>query len=287
MRILGIVITYKPNIGLMIKNIERYVTNIDTLIIWINTPSMSMNDFANLFCDKYYFKKLILMGDNVNRGLSYPLNYARKYAIDNCYDYLLTMDQDSYIVNFDYYINTIEKYDNHNCIYCMRINDDVDYSNECDENYDLINSGSIYGILALQKIGTFNELFFVDGIDTEYCIRAILCNIKIYMINNAKIIQSFGDHREYNIWGKKYVISNYSYRRLYGIIFSNVVMFREFPIKWKMYILKRLSYLWGLNLLLKILVYESDKIIKIKAILKGYKDGFSVIIPNQYKYTKI
>lgn len=281
MRILGIVITYNPNIELMITNIERYVSNINTLIIWINTPGSSKDDYAKLFCDKSYVKKLIFMGDNVNRGLSYPLNYARQYAIDNDYNYLLTMDQDSFFMNFDYYLNTIENLNNYNCIYCLRINDDVHYSNECDEHYDLINSGSIYGVLALQKIGPFNEMFHVDGIDTEYCIRAILCKIKIYMINNAKIKQSFGDHREYSFCGKKYVISNYSNIRLYGIIYSNVVMLREFPLKWKWYIFKRLFYLWGLNLFLKILVYEPDKINKIKAIIKGYKDGLSVVIPDK------
>lgn len=282
MKILGIVITYNPDVDLMITNIERYVSYIDDLILWINTPRTPIVDCQESFKGKCYETKIMFKGGNENKGLSFPLNFARKYAIDNNYDYLLTMDQDSYIVNFDYYLNIIKTISIKNGIFCLRINDDAHYDIEYENHFDLINSGSVYSLAALQEVGPFNELFFVDGIDTEYCIRAILRKIPIIMVNNAKIKQTFGSHSVHNFLGKQFLVSNYSERRIYEIIYSNVIMLREFPMKWKFYIFKRLAYLWGVNLLCKIVVYEPDKIKKIMAIIRGYKDGLMVSIPNKY-----
>lgn len=282
MRVLGIVITYNPDINLLITNIEQYIKDIENLIVWINTPTASVFDYEKIFENKKYQDKLIFKGGNGNKGLSMPLNIARVYAINNNYDYLLTMDQDSYMVNFAYYVDFIEKLNNNNDIFCLRINDDSHYEKEYEEYYDLINSGTIYSISSLQKIGPFNELLNVDGIDTEYCIRAIIGNVRILIINNAKIKQTFGSHNVHQFLGKKFIVSNYSPGRLYEIMYSNVIMLREFPLKWKIYILKRLYYLWGLNLLFKIIACEPNKIEKLKAIMRGYHDGFTVKISRMY-----
>lgn len=276
MKILGILILYKTDKTTTAVNIEQYVRYLDKLIVWINSPNYSVVEFKELFQDKDYGSKLIYHYDGKNSGLSKPLNYAQEIAVKDKYDYLLTMDQDSFVMNFEYYLNKITELDVDCAIFCQRINDLRLYDNEVVRYHDLINSGTIYSIEALKTIGCFNKYFFVDSIDTEYCLRAEMFKVPIYLINNAKITQVFGSPRLVNFLGRKIMTNNYSGSRIKEIISSNIYMFKEFNGKYKFYIGKRLFYLWGINLLARIILLEPDKKLKLKSWFCGYKDGLKL-----------
>lgn len=94
--ILSIIVTYFPEKELLEKNINAIIHSVDKVLIWENTPSDQR--------DKYRFfneEKVKYCGDGVN-SISHALNYAWRYAQDNGYDYLLTMDQDSCFVDFPF-----------------------------------------------------------------------------------------------------------------------------------------------------------------------------------------
>lgn len=273
MRILGIVILYKTDKKIIVANIEQYVRYLDQLVVWINYPNYSVAEYKELFKDKDYSSKLFFHCDGKNSGISIPLNYAQDLVVKEKYDYLLTMDQDSYVMNFEYYLNMIAALDIPCAIFCQKINDLQLYDNEVVRYHDLINSGTIYSIEALKKIGYFNKHFFVDSIDTEYSLRAEIFKVPIYLINNAKITQIFGSPYIAHFLGIKIKTNNYSGLRIKEIISSNIYMFKEFKGKYKLYIGKRLFYLWGINLLARIILFEPDKIAKLKYWLYGYKEG--------------
>lgn len=93
MKVLAVVITYFPDLELLKSGIDSYLEYVDEVVIWDNTPQKEKkNELPDNDKIKYLSR-----GKNV--GISQALNYVLSYAIDNKYDYLLTMDQDSSICN--------------------------------------------------------------------------------------------------------------------------------------------------------------------------------------------
>ena len=98
-KILAIVVTYYPERDLLEKNISAYIEYVDKVLIWENTPEEYKLQYR--FVEH---KKVEYCGDGIN-SISHALNHAWKYAIENGYDYLLTMDQDSLWADFSSFLN--------------------------------------------------------------------------------------------------------------------------------------------------------------------------------------
>ena len=98
-KILAIVVTYYPEKELLERNVQAFIDHVDKVLIWENTPSPDKLDYRFI-----EHEKVVYYGDGIN-SISRALNYAWEYANENGFDYLLTMDQDSYFENFDYYVS--------------------------------------------------------------------------------------------------------------------------------------------------------------------------------------
>ena len=92
MRLLGIVITYYPNVEETKRNIMTYIEYVDKLIIWENTPLDDRSEFKISMPE--YENKILYMGEQENMFIEYPLNCAIKFGQENGFTLLLTMDQD-------------------------------------------------------------------------------------------------------------------------------------------------------------------------------------------------
>ena len=101
---LSIIVVYNPKVDLLVKDICSFIKNVDLLIIWQN--SVLSDDVRECISS---LGNIIFAGNGINQGIPTALNYALSYAIKNGYDYLLTMDQDSVLENFDNYKNTVIK----------------------------------------------------------------------------------------------------------------------------------------------------------------------------------
>ena len=94
MRILAIVITYYPEKELMEKNVSAFIDDVNKVLIWENTPESDKLKYRFIEHEKVEY-----CGDGIN-SISHGLNYGWHYANNGGYDYLLTMDQDSILINF-------------------------------------------------------------------------------------------------------------------------------------------------------------------------------------------
>lgn len=174
MNIAGVVILYHPDIKQLSANINTYVSGLKQLYIYDNSESQIPGIEAALHGlhpnIKYHFF-------NSNEGIAKRLNQAVELAIQNQHDYLLTMDQDSCFKpdDFEKYKSLIQKSDYNNVaqfgVNCQPLI--TKSSDQPEEVLTLITSGSILNLGLFNKIGSFNEPFFIDFVDAEFSYRIV------------------------------------------------------------------------------------------------------------------
>lgn len=169
MKLAAVVILYYPDESVF-NNISSYIEEVDALYIYDNSP---INTFENQI---HKLRKTRYYWDGKNEGIAKRLNSALKLCINEGYDHLLTMDQDSSFENNDLskYKYLIEELEIENIrMYGIQHDRKEILTNEYsyEMNKLLITSGSILPVKSINDIGYFNEELFIDGVDTEYCLR--------------------------------------------------------------------------------------------------------------------
>lgn len=264
MRICAVIITYNPDHGEVEGNISRFIDGVDHLIVWDNTPAGSGVGPVGL---EAFGGKAVAAGGEGNAGISRALNYAARYAMDHGYTHLLTMDQDSAWENFDAFRNFAESRGNGN-IYIPRIPEKC-APGSFQEARIHFNSGALYPVEVLRRVGKFNEDYFVDMIDLDYSLRCREAGIRILQFNGCRLHHSLG----YKRLVKGHCINQYSPARLYDISRNNLKFMRSHR--------SREAFAWGVHnyreLVLKrawqILMYEDGKAGKLGAIIRGVASG--------------
>lgn len=275
MKIVGIVYIYLPDFEELKKNIEQYIHFIDKLVIWQNS-SLNKNQ-KNLLKQKYC-DKIEFLGTGENFGIAVPTNNViEKYKTE--FDYLITMDQDSLWMNFNYYINEVNSYfsleDSKVSIFGPKIITDKNkymegYKNIIDVDH-VITSGAIYPMILFQKIGLFNESYFIDALDENICYRAKEKKIKTYCVNNAFLFQKYGEttQEKFLFWNIKYM--RHSPMRTYYIVRNHIYLIKDCKIGLSNII--RLLYRYIFIQFFKILFYDKDRINKIRCLISGFLHG--------------
>lgn len=267
MKLLAIVITFYPDLNDSIKNILRYIKYVDLLIIWENTPKADREKYRILLSE--YSDKILYKGTGKNEGIAYPLNQVVKYGLNNGYTHLLTMDQDSYFINFKDYKSTIEKYiDQYQFgIFSPNINNIIKSENEIEKIPEAITSGSIYKLDIFKQELFFREDFFIDMVDNEFCYHAYTMNILTVILPKSNLKQKFGNMTQHG----RLATQNYSAFRIYHIIRNYIVTWKMYPklIQNKQVFIQKAIF----NRIIKIILFESHKKQKLFAVYWGIRDG--------------
>ncbi len=196
------------------------------------------------------------------------------YCVNNNYEFLCTLDQDSVFEYDD--INKMKQfikkyYDEKIVIYSPKINykhvTDANNSKQIPTDYNevdwVITSGSFINIPMVSKYNIkYDEKYFIDRCDLDFCKQIRNNNLKIVVNNKAKLYQELGSltnngFPEHNALRHYYIFRN----RLY---FNK----KYYPL------LKRemLNITQTINQLRTILLYESDKFNKFKQLVYAIYD---------------
>lgn len=185
------------------------------------------------------------------------------------------MDQDSKFLNnsfFDY-INFIENDKEEKiALYSpVHVIDEVKLKEMNTKNKNSIEyserenaSGNILNLKYIKDIGKFNEEFFIDEVDIDYCYRIIEKNYKIKKLNFIPLKHSLGNYKKYKIGGK---VTHHNYIRRYYIVRNKLYM-REL---YKEKVAKQYKKdIW--KDIRKIIFFENDKFLKLKMCWIAYRD---------------
>ena len=280
MKIEGVVVLFKPE-EKMFNNINSYINDIDKLYVVDNTPNADISG-------KFTNKKIKYIPLKENKGIAYALNVGAKEAIKNGADWLLTMDQDS----------TFEEGAVSNMKKFIELYHDNEYMSKVigtefsklaivspfhitertklyqltgiDRPLLVMTSGNLVNLNAYKKVKGFNEKLFIDCVDFDFCLNLRKNGYEIVQLNFAKLQHPLGDIIERKILNKIVYVDNHSAFRRYYITRNRHYIYDLYHDLFPVYTeleLKRTR-----KELVKIWLFEKNKIKKTKAIYRGYRD---------------
>lgn len=290
MKILGLVTLYFPPVEIA-ENIASYLDGLDALFVWDNTPE---GNLIALSPDQEVKVSYVRRGENVGIGIA--LNEAARYAMDNGFTHLLTMDQDSSFLpgEFERYLNIIKRCGDERFFQFSpsrakrssspnnELKDSRKYI-EIEEIADTIVSGTVTPVSVLKQIGLFYEQFVMDAIDTEYGLRIHRAGGKIGGVPSVYLKHQLGYPIRKRFWGWTLESFNYSPMRTYYIARNFLFLKHLYPEYDCKYILKRLI----LRRFLCILCIEQNKWEKARALLFGAFQGLTRQMNRDLFYKKM
>lgn len=289
MRISAIIVTF--NSGEKIKNVvHKLSTQVEKIFIIDNNSAKKEKvlDLKNQ-------EKVEIICSSENIGLAAAQNIGIKKSIDENFEWILFLDDDSEVeddfveeLKKGYYsyeekeklgivapnilFKNLEKkiaYPIKSKVFIRRVS--FNGQKYIDDVMFVISSGSLMKIDMIKKMGLFEERFFIDHIDVEYCLRINSNNYKIRVVESSKLYQKVGNTSYKKIWKIKIYPTNHKSQRQY-------TKFRNAIWTWKKYFFKEFKYvtydiLLMINHMIRVLCFESNKNKNVRFILKGLKDG--------------
>lgn len=221
---LGFVV-YNPPASLL-RRMELALNAGWTLFVFDNSP---IEEPVRVFCAAHGGCRYFSAGKNV--GLGYGMSVVTAQAYYSDHPALLFFDQDT-AFNFDT-LAFIERF------YAMNISMADAYSSVVFNTKDTrsgpseaefairnvllaINSGSLYFLENVRKLNWFDETFFVDGVDYEFCLRSSEAKMRIAACVNTPGYDHVTeqDDTSYYVFGQSRRLRRYSRSRVIGSILA-------------------------------------------------------------------
>ena len=189
-KIAPLVVWYNPD-NECVKNILSYSKYFEKIFIIDNSENENIELASQI-------KNSVYLPLHINTGIAKALNTGSALALKNKYEYVMTMDQDSYFDDEDIkqFVKLLSEYitENKYNIFCpylktpeiTSITDDIknfikrkilhrkaalkDESPVSQLDY-CISSGSVISLDKWNELNGFNEDFYIDDVDHEFCLR--------------------------------------------------------------------------------------------------------------------
>lgn len=237
MKIGAVIVLYNPVLDILRNNIKTLIN--DCYVVLINNGKRVD---VNINHPNIYYKEL-----GENKGIAYALNRGIGYCIENEYDYVITLDQDSQIdCNLiRCLLNSYEelyKIDNYIAALSpihINVENNMPYkynSIKCLNDYlevrELLTSGMFLKTSIFKEIGGMDDKLFIDGVDFEWSWR-VRSQLKkhLYMDTRIKMYHKLGEGDK-RLLGRNIAIATpfrcyYQYRNYFVLSTYNYT-----PISW-------------------------------------------------------
>ena len=274
MKISAVVVLYNPDKNVL-ENISSYVDSVDSLYMVDNSEKKNDSLIVSL-CEN---TKIVYCDNQGNQGIAHALNIGCNKAIDDGYDWILTMDQDSVVTPnmLDNMFNYLEYVTNMNHISIIAPFHSNPYHSESfsDETYSEIlatmTSGNLLNLTNYKQIGPFREDLFIDYVDNEYCLRGRRKGYKVIQVNNAILKHNLGELKQHKVLWKRFYSTNHSSIRRYYAFRNRIYIIHEYKNDFRDYCkFEKSRFIVDIII---VILYEKEKLQKIKMMFLGIKDG--------------
>lgn len=272
------------NIGEKLKECFESVYNQVNHVVLVDNGS---NEETLKVLDELSKKERVdVIYNNSNKGIAYALNEGAKFAENNNFSWLLTMDNDSkatknMVSSMLNLFNSIEENEKESIVslFPIRIDKAIYKNNEIfsdlkGKNYKYtkldMTSGNLVKTEIFKTVGYFNEGLFIDSVDTDFCLRLVENEYKMIVAENSYLMHSLGNITKRKIIIKNITYTNHSALRRYYITRNRKYIWNKYK-NIARYEIIRDKY-WNFSEIIKIIFFEEDKLNKLKMIKKGIED---------------
>ncbi|MGE3623528.1 MAG: glycosyltransferase family 2 protein [Bdellovibrionales bacterium] len=140
-----------------------------------------------------------------------------------------------------------------------------------EEVLTVITSGSLVKATTFRNMGLMPEAFFIDYVDHAYCLRIRKRGAKILLVREAVLRHRLGEKTAHKLAGMTVVTANHSSFRRYYIFRNRVWVWKLYGRRFPGFVLHDLLAS-GLDIF-RILVYEKQKLPKLKSLCRGLAAG--------------
>ena len=249
MNLCAVVIWYNPSVlennGDAVANIQSYAAMMKRVFI-VDNSSIDNSRLATEIPNARYVANL----ENV--GIAKALNQGCKMAMEEGFDWCMTMDQDSRWdrEQLSIFVNKISDFMFKDSLYVSFAPDSdqpvilsyaallkrkvlghhykekrVSPKNMVEEAETVITSGNIIKLFVWQELGRFLEPSFIDEVDIEFCFRLRKTGYKLLRLREVHMHHTLGSSKR-TILPK---ITKHSGKRLYFIVRNRLIMMKLYP----------------------------------------------------------
>lgn len=283
----AIFVSYNPTPDFYdnLKSIYNYV---DKIIIVDNNSTEEIVDSIKIYKENFF--KLDFIFNKINNGVATALNQGINYALENEYNFVLLMDQDSNfseanIIALKLAAQRLLKIKHIGLLspICMLKNGKQENSGNSKKIIidnistikmnSVITSGSICRTKIFQEIGFFRDEYFIDYVDIEFCLRLRKNRFQILTLPEIFLSHTLGDPKQVIILDK--ILCNivvHSPLRIYYKFRNRIWTYKDYFYLFPLWVL--LDIYRMLRELVKISIFFEDKLLYYRFILKALLDGF-------------
>ncbi|PLS24549.1 glycosyltransferase family 2 protein [Bifidobacterium imperatoris] len=271
-RILAGIVLYNPDIDRLKANIKAVYEQVDSVLL-INNASFNMNEVRSLING---YSDIGIINNDSNMGVAHALGQIMDYAMQHGYSWALTLDQDS--VCYPGLINAYSQYfelPKVGILTCNIIDRNFMENNgfmegqQCRDVSQCITSASLVNVDAYRHTDGFDDKLFIDSVDFDICINMRIHGYRIVKINYDGLLHEVGHGRNVKLFMKNYIAYGHSPFRQYYIARNHGYLVKKYPRQFSH--VKELIREIRDELL--ILLYEKDKLSKLKQRWRGLSDS--------------
>ena len=223
--VLAGIVLYNPDIDRLNKVVNSVLGQVKELLL-VDNGSKNKADIQNLCHER---DNVRLIRNESNDGIAKALNQICQYGKDNEYFWALTLDHDT-VCPTNLVAELLAASDKQDigivcpAVHYEGVNIDTKTKYEVGEYvYACMTSGSLTNLLAWEKVGGFNEGYFIDFVDNEFCMKLKLNGYKVFRTFRTTMNHQLGETRKMNIFGRRRTGTVHSSIRCYYMMRNNVM----------------------------------------------------------------
>ncbi len=277
MRICAGIVLYEAEKERLRENISAIKSDVEHIFL-VDNGSKNIEEIKTVFEND---EKISFILNGENFGIAKALNQLCELALNEGFDYIVTLDQDS--VAGENMVEEMRHYVAEDIgIIAPRVIDD--FENDQIKNLPLteeidrpVTSGCLTNLKIWQTLGGFDERMFIDCVDFDYCTRILKSGKRIIRVNRAILHHRLGKAKEvkfFVIFGKLFGIKKlkkpfYTYNHTPLRTYYYARNIKYYIYKHKDFLdLKQERRTYIRWLVLKVF-FEKQKLKKLFAIIKG------------------
>jgi rhamnosyltransferase len=283
-KVWAVVVTHNPTPDFE-QNVRALVPQVERVVVVDNQSSPAIQQFIAKVASAYDSE---IIWSQQNLGIASALNTGVELAIaGNACQWILMLDQDSRVPP-DFVANMFNAYEscsfkdkvaligaNYQLAFRpLRTPDPGRDALIFQEVKTLMTSGTLAKRSVFADCGNFDESFFMDYVDHEFCFRVRRHGLRIIQANNAVLQHRLGSPTLHRILGRHFVTANYSPNRRYHQARNRVVFYCRYFWSDPSWVVSDI-FKWFREIV-KMIVAERERKKKLASVVRGVWDGFRV-----------